>query len=397
MIILHHILSLKLKILPMKYLKIKTFFVFVLAMLLLTSLSVFAQDMNEDAVAAAKSTASNINWLIVGIAFLLVFIIGMIFDILSKVGDVQKKPVINWGKINGILSIVFIVVGLAACAWEFVVHGKLTFFNLPAASAHANEYDDMFMITLWLTGVVFVVTQILLFWYTYKYREAKGRKALFYPDNHTFEIWATIIPGIVLTVLVVRGLFVWSDMTSSRDKNAMNIEVFGYQFAWNARYAGADNKLGKYDFRQMGVVNALGVDSLKENAGDDIITSELHVPVNQPIYLHFRAKDVIHSAYLPHFRVQMNVVPGLPTNFHFTPILTTNEMRAKQDDPKFDYILLCNKICGSAHYRMKMKVIVDSKEEFEKWLKTNPALTAKGTETNNSFSFFSKTSPLAFN
>jgi cytochrome c oxidase subunit 2 len=145
----------------------------------------------------------------------------------------------------------------------------------------------------------------------------------------------------------------------------------------------------------MGIVNALGVDSTKEFAGDDIITSELHVPVNKDIYLHFRAKDVIHSAWMPQFRVQMNVVPGLPTKFHFTPILTTNEMRVKLDNPNFDYVLLCNKICGSAHYRMKMKVIVDSEAEFNKWIKQQPALTVKGTETNQSFNFTSNNNPLA--
>lgn len=379
----------------MKHLKIKASFVLMIAMLLFSSLSVFAQDMNEEAAQAAQSTASNINWLIAGIAILLVFIIGMVFDILSKVGDVQKKPIINWGRINANLALVFLVVGLIATVWEFMVHGKLTLFALPAASAHANEYDNMFMITLALTGVVFIITQILLFWYTYKYKESANRKALHYADNHKLELIWTIIPTFVLTILVVRGLIVWNNMTSSKSENAMNIELFGYQFAWNARYSGADNKLGKYDFRQMGVVNALGVDSTKEFAGDDIITSELHIPVNRDIYLHFRAKDVIHSAYLPHFRVQMNVVPGLPTKFSFTPTLTTNEMRVKLDNPNFDYILLCNKICGSAHYRMKMKVIVDTEEEFEKWIKQQPALTAKGSETNNAFSFKTAKNPLA--
>jgi cytochrome c oxidase subunit 2 len=381
----------------MKHLKIKASFVLIIAMILFSGLSVFAQDMTTDAAEAAKSTASNINWLIAGIAILLVFIIGMIFDILSKVGDIQKKQVINWGKINAYMALVFLVVGLSAFAWEMFVHGKLTLFTLPSASAHADEYDNMFMITLWLTGIVFVITHILLFWYTYKYKEDKKRKALFYPDNHKLELLWTIVPAFVLTILVVRGLIVWNNMTTSKDKDAMNIEVFGYQFAWNARYSGADNKLGKYDFRQMGIVNALGVDSTKEFAGDDVITTELHVPVNKAIYLHFRAKDVIHSAYLPHFRAQMNVVPGLPTKFDFTPILTTNEMRVKLENPNFDYILLCNKICGSAHYRMKMKVIVDTQADFDKWIKEQPALTAKGTELNSLHSFLSKENPIASN
>lgn len=379
----------------MKHLKIKASFVILIAMLLFSSLSVFAQDMTTNAAEAAKSTTSNINWLVAVIAILLVFIIGILFDILSKIGDIQNKQIINWGNINKYLAIVFLIVGLGAFAWEMIVHGKLTVFNLPSASAHADDYDSMFMITLWLTGIVFVITHILLFWYTYKYKEDKKRKALFYPDNHKLEALWTFIPAATLTILVVRGLMVWSSMTTTKDNNAMNIEVFGYQFAWNIRYSGADNKLGKYDFRQMGVVNALGVDSTKEFAGDDIISNEFHVPVNKAIYLHFRSKDVIHSAYLPHFRVQMNVVPGLPTKFDFTPTLTTNEMRTKLNDPKFDYILLCNKICGSAHYRMKLKVIVESQQEFEKWMKEQPALTAKGTETNTSYSFFNKENPLA--
>ncbi len=372
----------------MKHFNFKASYLFMIVFLLLGTLSSFAQVMSEETSESISSTASNINWLIAGITILLVFIIGMVFDILSKVGDVQKKPVINWNRINAILALVFLVVGLGATAWEFMEHSKLTVFNLPAASAHADEYDNMFMITLGLTGFVFIITQILLFWYTYKYKENNKRKALFYPDNHKLELIWTIIPTLVLTVLVVRGLIVWSHMTSNKGENAMNIELYGYQFAWNARYSGADNKLGRYDFRQIGIVNALGVDSTKENAGDDIITSELHVPVNKDLYFHFRSKDVIHSAYMPHFRVQMNVVPGLPTKFSFRPTLTTNEMRAQQDNPKFDYVLLCNKICGSAHYRMKMTIVVDTQEEFEKWLKSQPALTAKGTEANKAFSFF---------
>jgi cytochrome c oxidase subunit 2 len=93
----------------------------------------------------------------------------------------------------------------------------------------------------------------------------------------------------------------------------------------------------------------------------------------------------------------MNVVPGLPTKFDFTPTLTTNEMRVKLENPNFDYILLCNKICGSAHYRMKMKVIVDTQADFDKWIKEQPALTAKGTEINSLHSFLSKENPIASN
>lgn len=326
---------------------------------------------------ANSGLSSRINWLIVIIVILLIIVIALVFDILSIVGDIQGKQVINWFTVNGILLLGFVIIGMLAAGWEFMVHGPLTVNAHIPASEHGATYDSMFNITLVITSIVFVITQILLFWYGYRYKFSEKRKALYYPDNHKLELIWTIIPALVLTVLVIRGLKTWSSITDrNQAEKAQVIEVFGYQFAWNARYAGADNKLGPHDFRKIGVVNALGVDPADEKAKDDIVTNELHLKVGQPVVLKFRAKDVIHSAYLPHFRVQMNVVPGLPTQFTFTPTLTTAQMREHLNKPTFDYVLLCNKICGSAHYRMKMKVVVDSPEEYNKWLGEQPKLVA---------------------
>lgn len=325
----------------------------------------------------SDSLKTSINWLIIIILVLLVMVIVLVLDILAKVGEIQGKKIINWNGINAKLLLAFGIVGIVASAWEIWEHGKLTVFNQTPASAHGAEYDSMFMITLIITGIVFFITQGLLFWYAYKYKHNAKRRALFYPDNHKIELVWTVIPAIVLTILVVRGLKTWTEITGDKNPEAKVIEVYGYQFAWNARYAGEDNQLGKHDFRQIGVINALGVDTNDVKAQDDIITNELHLAVGEPVMLKFRAKDVIHSAYLPHFRVQMNVVPGLPTQFGFTPSLTTAEMRQKLNDPKFDYAILCNKICGSAHYRMKMKVVVHTKEEFKKWLAQQPKLVNK--------------------
>ncbi len=341
---------------------------------------------NATANAATATTASNdgdwksmINWLLVIIAALLVFITTQVFAILNRIGDIQGKPVINWNQLNSVLLMVFLVVGMGAIVWEFSAHSKHTIFSYGPASAHGDEYDDMFMITLVLTGVVFVITQILLFWYGFKYKSDGKRKALYYPDNHKIELLWTVVPAIVLTVLVIRGLIVWNDMMYPKEQNGRKIEIFAYQFGWNARYAGVDNKLGAHNFREVGVINQLGVDTNDVNAYDDVVTNELHLEVNQPVDLAFRAKDVIHSALMPHFRVQMNVVPGLPTKFSFTPTVTTNEMRTKTGKPTFDYVLLCNKICGSAHYRMKMKVVVDSKEDYQKWMSSQSVLVANKT------------------
>jgi cytochrome c oxidase subunit 2 len=340
-----------------------------------TDVSVTATTTSE----VSNTLKTSINWLIIIILVLLVMVIVLVLDILVKVGEIQGKKVINWNGINAKLMLAFGAIGIVASAWEIWEHGKLTVFNQTPASTHGAEYDNMFMITLIITGIVFFITQGLLFWYAYKYKHSSKRRALFYPDNHKIELIWTVIPAIVLTILVVRGLKTWTDMTGEKDPSSRVIEVYGFQFAWNARYAGEDNLLGKHDFRQIGVINALGVDTNDAKAQDDIITNELHLAVGEPVMLKFRAKDVIHSAYLPHFRVQMNVVPGLPTQFGFTPSLTTAEMRQQLNDPKFDYAILCNKICGSAHYRMKMKVVVHTKEEFKKWLAQQPRLVNKST------------------
>jgi cytochrome c oxidase subunit 2 len=180
-------------------------------------------------------------------------------------------------------------------------------------------------------------------------------------------IW-TIIPAIVLTVLVINGLKTWNHIFKKPAEGTAQIEVFAFQFGWTARYPGADNKLGRYDFRTIGIVNQLGVVPESEGAADDITTAEIHLPVNKPVTMKFRAKDVIHSAWFPHFRAQMNVVPGLPTEFTFTPTITTAAMKEAMKDPEFEYVLLCNKICGSAHYRMNSRVVVDTQEDYDKWL-----------------------------
>lgn len=316
-----------------------------------------------------------ITWLLIIVSVLLIVVIITMNRVMSIIGSANEPSVFNWNDINATLLIGFLIVGLSAACWEFFAHGAFTVVAMPAASEHGVNYDSMFAITLALTGIVFVITQILLFWYSYRYKHDPNRKALFYPDNHKLELIWTVIPALVLTVLVVRGLQTWSSITDRKQsEKAQVIEVFGQQFSWTMRYAGADNKLGPYDFRQIGVVNALGVDPKSETSKDDIITSELHLKVGQPVVLKFRSRDVIHSAYMPHFRVQMNVVPGLPTQFAFTPTLTTAEMRKKLNDPKFDYVLLCNKICGAAHYRMNSLVIVESTDEYNKWLSEQPKL-----------------------
>ena len=154
---------------------------------------------------------------------------------------------------------------------------------------------------------------------------------------------------MVLTPLIIYGLNVWNNITSVDTTDSQIIELYAKQFGWTARYAGDDNTLGDANYKLVKGLNELGVNMKDENAADDIITREVHLVVDQPVLLKMRSQDVIHSAFLPHFRVQMNCVPGMSTQFGFTPTQTTLEMK-EQEGEDFDFVLLCNKICGAAHY-----------------------------------------------
>lgn len=371
-------------------------------------------------------------WMIVVIMLALFILIVQLFNILKLVSEYTGKKFFNPNRTNAQLMLVFIVLGLIGVAWEFWAHGPLA--DIPNASKHGVFIDNMFDITLYITGFVFVVTQIALFWFSYKYQYKEGTKAVFYAHNNRLEVIWTVIPAIALTILVLNGFNVWSNITTKAPANAHEIEVFAYQFGWKVRYPGADGKLGQSNFNLISGTNDLGIAvpseydaimieaaktledlekeheflsqnddpteeeakiiaennvklkraqghynrlvALKNNerlfdgaAQDDIIPAEIHIPVNEPVLMRFRARDVIHSAYLPYFRVQMNCVPGLPTQFWFEPTKTTNEIRTEKNDPKYDYYLFCAKICGAAHFNMKIKVVVDSPEDYQKWLK----------------------------
>jgi cytochrome c oxidase subunit 2 len=183
-------------------------------------------------------------------------------------------------------------------------------------------------------------------------------------------------------------------MDVNDEDDPLTIELYAQQFNWTARYAGNDNVLGDANVRMIDIdkANVLGLDSADPNAADDIIVKELHLPVGRKVNFKMRSQDVLHSAYMPHFRAQMNCVPGMITQFSFTPTITTEEMRQNPDvvdkvkringiraekaakgldnsDPwEFDYILLCNKICGKSHYNMQMKIIVETEEEYNAWI-----------------------------
>ena len=266
---------------------------------------------------------------------------------------------------NGIL---FIIIGFGFLA--FVVWQMITWDHLllpPASSVHGAEIDGLMKVSMTLILVVFFALTPMLFYFAYKYRGKKENTAYFFAHNNKLEIAWTVIPTIVLTALIIYGLRTWDRAMNPDVSEATIIEVYSKQFDWTARYSGADNILGDANFRLVEGRNTLGVDLNDDKAADDIVVREVHLPVNKPVLLKFRSRDVIHSAFMPHFRVQMNCVPGLSTQFAFTPTKTTAEMKENEGED-FEYVMLCNKICGSAHFNMQMKFVVESEEDYNKWI-----------------------------
>jgi cytochrome c oxidase subunit 2 len=234
----------------------------------------------------------------------------------------------------------------------------------------------------------------------------------------------------------------WNDVTDNAGQEAIRIELFSKQFDWTARYSGADNQLGKFDYKlttdnnelalltsntldsaiRLMEVGPAGIETMiaklndktlmmipddrqkmeddlsrKERlirllyqmkarhdvkldalAWDDIIQKDtLYLCKNQEYEFNFRSKDVIHSAFFPQFRAQMNTVPGLTTRFKFTPDTSTDEMKEIKGDKNFNYVLMCNKICGGAHYKMKMMVVVLEEADYKAWMKSKANKTFK--------------------
>jgi cytochrome c oxidase subunit 2 len=321
-----------------------------------------------------------------------------IFDLAQVNKDLSQVANDGDNKVQGYLMLAFLGFIYGITIVSFALWGDLPLTS-NSASEHGPEIDRLMIISMVVIFIVQTITQFLLHYFAFKYKGEKGRKALFYADNDKLEFIWTVIPVIVLAGLIMYGLFTWTDiMTINEDEDPIVVELYAQQFNWKARYAGEDNVLGKANVRLINLDNAniLGLDESDPNAQDDIITTELHLPVGVPVLFKMRSQDVLHSAYMPHFRAQMNCVPGMITQFAFTPTVTTEEMRlnpdiyekvrninkirvnkskelqAKGEEPldsyEFDYLLLCNKICGKSHYNMQMKIIVESEEDYKAWL-----------------------------
>ncbi len=211
-------------------------------------------------------------------------------------------------------------------------------------SSYSGRIDGLFRLILWITGVIFVIVEMLLLLFLFRYRHREGRRATYTHGNNRVEVVWTIVPAVICVVLALLSRRSWAEIKQQMPKEALPIEITAEQFAWNIRYPGPDGKL---------------------DTADDIVTlNQLHIPVGRAVVVTLRSKDVIHSFFLPEFRVKQDAVPGMSTRIWF------DGQRAGH------WEIACAELCGLGHYRMKGFITVESQEEFDKFLAEQAAQAA---------------------
>ncbi len=352
--------------------------------------------------------------------------IGRVTELAAKIrGEEDMQFLSNSRHANLLLVFMVLFLGAVIASGLYYKNYFLGFGPQDPASVHGSAIDNMFKVTLFFTGIVFFITHILLFYFAWRYRGERGKKAVFMPHDNRLEIVWTVIPAVVMAFLVISGLDAWNEVMADvdPDEEFIEIEATGWQFAWQPRYPGEDGKLGKKDFRMITGVNQLGQDWTDKKNLDDLMPQEIVLPVGKKVRVRITSRDVLHNFYLPHFRVKMDAVPGMPTYFVFTPNKTTEEYRQElrnypeyqvpvdPADPEspmlwedFNYELACAELCGKGHYSMKRVVRIVSEEEYQAWLDQQQPYyfsSVRGTEndpyTNEWFDFEIKQRQTEFN
>lgn len=364
-----------------------------------------------------------------------------VYELSSKLGNKEEGEISNRdNRFNANMMLIFMLVLFGGFIWLMLKYGWTG--RGVAASVHGREIDWLLNLNFIIIVAVFFITNALLFLFAFKYVKKPGVKAFYFPHNNKLEMLWTVVPACVLAVIIILGLKSWNQVTDQAVPESIRVELFSKQFDWTARYSGADNTLGKFDYKlttdnnELAILTSATLDSaiyqmefgtmginalesklndsklmmipedrekmmtdlsrkemlvrllyqmkgrhdakLDAQAWDDIIQKDtLYLCKDKEYEFNFRSKDVIHSAYFPNFRAQMNTVPGMTTRFKFTPDTSTEEYRKYKKNPNFNYVLMCNKICGGAHYKMKMIVVVLEKKDYMKWMDSKKMETFK--------------------
>ena len=255
-----------------------------------------------------------------------------------------------------VLAIVLILLIICSILFHFLSPWYFT----PIAS-NWGTIDDTVTITFWVTGFVFVAINLFMAYAVMRYRHRKGRRAVYEPENKKLEAWLVGVTTVGIIAMLAPGLFVWAKFVKPPEDAAV-FEVVGRQWHWGFRFPGKDGVMGTVDARYVSDKNPFGMNPDDPYGQDDILIAspELHLPVGRPVKALLRSIDVLHDFTVPQFRVKMDLVPGTVTFVWFTPTRTG----------KFD--LLCEELCGIAHFTMRGKVIVEEERAFQAWLSSYP-------------------------
>lgn len=324
--------------------------------------------------------------------FAIIFLVSKASE-MASIGKDADDEMEDRSNLQGKLLFTFLIFGLLGVAYTFWTLGPRV---LPAsASEHGDLVDSMFNITTVVVMITFVITHIALLSFAYLFRYKKDRQAYFFPHDNRLELIWTTIPAIVFTFLVFRGIAAWDEIFDFEKletaDEVIRFEATAKQFGWILRYPGVDGEFGEriIDEVHISPINELGVNWEDPNSHDDIYANELVLVKGKVHLAKLGAQDVLHGFYLPHFRVKMDCLPGLPTQFMFTPKYTTEEYKAilsekkywQQIDPEtgnpkwqdFQFELACTELCGKSHFAMQKVVRVVTQEEYDAWIQGSPS------------------------
>jgi cytochrome c oxidase subunit 2 len=254
------------------------------------------------------------------------------------------------------LAIVLIILIIGSVLFHFLSPWWLT----PLAS-NWGTIDDTINITFWVTGFVFVAVNAFLAWAIIRYRYKAGQRADYEPENKKLEMWLTGLTTVGVVAMLAPGLFVWAAFVEVPD-DAWELEVVGQQWHWTYRFPGEDGIHGTSEAALISQTNPFGLHPDDPNGQDDKVVYDpvVHIPVDKPMKVLLRAKDVLHNFTVPQFRVKMDLVPGLVSYLWLTPEKTGT------------YDILCEELCGVGHFTMRGRVSVDEQADFDSWLAEQP-------------------------
>ena len=251
-----------------------------------------------------------------------------------------------------IVAHVFVLIIIASVAFHFWSPWWWT-----EVASNWGGMDDTIILTFWITGAVFVAICLFMAWCIWRYRYQKDRKVEYKPEDKKLEWNLTWITTLGVAALLAPGLIVWKDYVTV-PKDAIPIEVVAYQWGWKYRLPGEDDILGKTEIKFISDENPFGLNLKDPNSKDDLLVDDgdLHLEIDKPVKFLLRSIDVLHNFYVPQFRGKMDMVPGHVTYYWLTPIRTG------------DFEVLCAEFCGTGHYAMRGRVIVDNEKNYNQWL-----------------------------